>query len=348
MIYRNLEIQENIELGPLTTMKLGGKSKFFTTVKSENEAKIALEFAKKNDLPIFILGGGSNTLVRDEGFSGLTIKNEILEIKEEKSGDDKVRFELGAGENWDKFVRSAVLDKGLSGIEAMVFIPGTVGALPVQNVGAYGQEIADVFVSLRALNLESGELEEFSKEDCQFSYRDSIFRNEAFGRYFITSVVIDLNKDQPKSPFYKQVENYFNERNIDLEKVQAQDVLFAVEDIRKEKLPDPAEIASAGSFFKNAIIDRKKAEEIKERFGEKIPLFDLYNGKYKISTGWLIEKTGLKGKEFFGMRVHPKNALVLTNINAENFSDLEAARKKIIDEVKAAFGIEIEQEPLEI
>lgn len=342
------KIEENVNLAKLTTMNLGGNARFFATAQKNEDIIFLVDFAKQNQLPIFILGGGSNTLVHDEGFKGLVIKNEILGRKILHEDNRSVEFELGAGEDWNSFVKFAVLQEGLSGIEAMVSIPGTVGALPVQNVGAYGQEIADVFISLNALNLEKGVFEELSKEDCEFSYRDSIFRRSAAGKYFITSIKIKLSKLPPKGPFYAGVETYFQNNNIPTDNITAAQILNAVAKIRADKLPDPKLIPSAGSFFKNAIISGNKAQEIKSKYGDNLPLFDLKNGNYKISTGWLIDKSGLKGVEISGMKPHDKNALVLTNISANSFKDLASARQEIIKTVENKFGILIEQEPLEI
>lgn len=342
------KIEENVNLAKLTTMNLGGNARFFATAQKNEDIIFLVDFAKQNQLPIFILGGGSNTLVHDEGFKGLVIKNEILGRKILHEDNRSVEFELGAGEDWNSFVKFAVLQEGLSGIEAMVSVPGTVGALPVQNVGAYGQEIADVFISLNALNLEKGVFEELSKEDCEFSYRDSIFRRSAAGKYFITSIKIKLSKLPPKGPFYAGVETYFQNNNIPTDNITAAQILNAVAKIRADKLPDPKLIPSAGSFFKNAIISAKQADGLKDAYGDKIPLFDLNDGRYKISTGWLIDKAGLKDVELHGMCPHFKNALVLTNVSARNFNDLALAREEIKSIVKGKFGIEIEQEPLEI
>lgn len=348
MKYKSLIIEEDKKLAPMTTMKLGGNAKYFTVVNDKNQVQEAIDFAKLNDLEIFVLGGGSNILINDELFEGLVIKNEILGIRELYEDDSSIEFKINSGENWDDFVRMAVLERGLSGIEAMVFIPGTVGALPVQNVGAYGQEIGDVFMSLEAIEIATGQVINMQKEDCRFSYRDSIFRAEAAGKYFITSIRIILNKNYDKQDFYPAIKNYFKGQSIDLSDVTPKEILFAVEEIRRNKLPDPKVVASAGSFFKNAIIDKTKADALAEEYGNNIPLFDLKNGKFKMSSGWLIERAGLKGQQMYGMKVHDKNALVLTNISATDFSCLVAARADIIEAVKAKFDIELIQEPLEI
>lgn len=342
------EIKQTINLANYTTMKLGGAAKYFAVLNNESEIPELVDFAKNQSLPIFILGGGSNTIVGDAGFAGLVIKNNILGREIISEDETSVEFELGAGENWDEFVRYTVSQKDLSGAEAMVMIPGTVGALPIQNVGAYGQETSDIFVNLTAFNLETGEFEVLDAEACEFGYRDSIFRGHASGKYIITSVRLKLSKQPPTPPYYAAIEKYFTDKKIALEDLSVQQIMDAVIEIRSNKLPDPSEIASSGSFFKNAIITAQKAAELRQKFGENIPLFDLKNGDYKIATGWMIDQTGLRGEKINGMRPHPGNALVLTNISAKNYGDLAAARAKIQQKVFEKFDIKIEQEPLEI
>lgn len=344
----SLKIEENVNLAKLTTMKLGGNAKYFVRLEHKDQLGDMLDFARSNSLPIFVLGGGSNTIVGDAGFAGLVIRNEIMGQRIINEDDNLVEFELGAGENWDDFVRYTVLEKNLTGAEAMVMIPGTVGALPIQNVGAYGQEVSDIFIQLEAYDLKNDQFVTLSKSDCGFGYRDSIFRREAKDRYIIASVQLQLFKKDPTPPYYAGVEKYFADRKISLEGLKAKDIMEAVIEIRRNKLPDPSEIASSGSFFKNAIISQAKADELKQEFGDSIPLFSMDNGSYKIATGWLIDKVGVKGKMINGMRPHPGNALVLTNISAKNYGDLAAARAKIKDLVADRFNIEIEQEPLEI
>lgn len=343
-----LEIKQNLNLANYTTMKLGGAAKYFAELNDKAEISELVEFAKNHNLPIFILGGGSNTIVGDAGFGGLVIKNQILGREIIQEDETSIEFELGAGENWDDFVRYSVNEKNLSGAEAMVMIPGTVGALPIQNVGAYGQETSDIFVNLVAYNLETGEFETLDAEACEFDYRDSIFRSSASGKYIVTSVRLKLFKTPPTPPYYAAIEKYFADKNIALENLTVQEIMNAVIEIRSSKLPDPSEIASSGSFFKNAIISSKKAAELRQEFGENIPLFALENGYYKIATGWMIDQTGLRGEMINGMRPHPGNALVLTNISAKSYQDLADARAKIQQKVFAKFGIKIEQEPLEI
>lgn len=345
--FKNIQIQENINLGALTTMKLGGQAKFFTTVKNVEEIQTALDFAREKNLPILVLGGGSNLIVRDKGFGGIVLQNKILGVEEIADTPEHKIFKVGAGEIWDDFCRFAVAEQGLSGCESMVMIPGSVGALAVQNVGAYGQETAAILDSLEAINLETGTLEVLTAAQCRLGYRTSIFREEAAGKYFITSVNLRLNKEFIRpSNFYISIEDYFFTIQIDRQNVTPEQIMRAVIEIRSAKLPDPADIPSAGSFFKNVEFSKNEIQDFRAKFPEA-PVFE-ENGKFKVPTGWLIDAAGLRGQNFFGMRPHHTNALILTNLNAKNYADLAAARKKIVATVFEKFGIKIEQEPLEV
>jgi len=233
----------------------------------------------------------------------------------------------------------------LSGIEAMSMIPGTSGAAPIQNVGAYGQDISDTLVSLEAYDSQSGTIVVLQNKSCGFAYRHSIFRDEQKGRYVITSITLKLSKTSPSPPFYGSLQTYFDTHNIKI--FTQQSVREAVMAIRSEKLPDPAQRPNTGSFFKNTIVEDWQLTDIKKSFPD-VKVFDMGNGTSKIPTGWLIEQTGLKGSLMHGMRVHDKNALVLINESATGYDDLAAARDEIIGAVRDKFRIQIEQEPLEL
>ena len=339
-----MEIHTNIPLKNYTTMRLGGNARFMTEAHTPEEFAAIYRQAKSQSLPIFILGGGSNTIVHDEGYNGIVVRNRIpgFEIINDTPSDTTLR--IGAGENWDDVVRRTV-DMNLSGIEAMSAIPGTSGAAPVQNVGAYGQEIADTLVSVEAYDSTTDTFVILQNSDCGFSYRHSIFRGEAAGRYVITAIIIKLYKAAPQPPFYKAIEDYFAEHNTTIYTPQI--IRDAVIAIRTEKLPDPKLVANTGSFFKNAIVEDWQLNDLKKEYPD-IPSYDMSDGKYKIPTGWLIEQTGLKGKSMHGMRVHDKNALVLINESATSYQELAAARDEISGAVRDQFRITIEQEPLEI
>ncbi|HEX7483736.1 MAG TPA: UDP-N-acetylmuramate dehydrogenase [Candidatus Saccharimonadales bacterium] len=339
-----MEIHTNIPLKNYTTMRLGGNARFMTEVHTPEQVAEVYRNAKSQQLPVFILGGGSNLIVRDEGFNGLVIRNRIpgFEVIDDQAAHTTIR--IGAGENWDTVVKRSV-DLNLTGIEAMSAIPGTAGAAPVQNVGAYGQEIADTLISLDAYDSETDRFVSLLNADCGFSYRHSIFRGDAAGRYVITSITVKLYKSAPQPPFYKAIEDYFADHTITL--FTPQIIRDAVIAIRADKLPDPTITPNTGSFFKNAIVEDWQLTDLRKEYPD-IPTYDMPDGKYKVPTGWLIEQTGLKGTTTHGMRIHDKNALVLINESATSYQDLAAARDEVIGAVRDKFRITIVQEPLEI
>lgn len=340
----NMDVHTNIPLKNYTTMGMGGPAKFFVDARTKEEVQTVWKNAAAKQLPIFILGGGSNLIVKDEGFNGLVVRIKISGFEILSEDQSTTTIKIGAGENWDDVVKRSV-EMGLSGIEAMSGIPGAAGATPVQNVGAYGQEIADTLVSLEAYDSQTDQFVSLTNEQCGFSYRHSIFRGDAYGRYVITSISLKLYKSQPTPPFYEALQKYLDDNNITLYTHEA--IRDAVLAIRASKLPDVKDKRSAGSFFKNALIEEWQLTQLKAAHPD-IPNYDMGNGKFKIPTGWLIEKTGLKGQLLHGMRVHDGNALVLINESATSYADLAAARNEIIAKVRDTFQIYIEQEPLEL
>lgn len=339
-----MDVHTNIPLKNYTTMKLGGNARFMTEVHTPADVQEVCRNATAQKLPIFILGGGSNVIVRDDGFNGIVVRNRIpgFEVVADEAGATTIK--IGAGENWDETVKKTV-DMNLSGIEAMSAIPGTAGAAPVQNVGAYGQEIADTLISLEAYDIQEDRFVSLEASDCGFSYRNSIFRSTAAGRYVILSITIKLSKVSPQPPFYAAVQTYLDEHKITIYTPQI--IRDAVTDIRKNKLPDPTVTPNTGSFFKNAIVEDWQLADLKKEYPD-IPTYDMPDGRFKVPTGWLIEQAGLKGQTLHGMRVHDKNALVLINESAKSYADLAAARDEIIGAIRDKFRIMIEQEPLEI
>lgn len=339
-----MEIHTNIPLKNFVTMRLGGNARFMTDVRSIDEIIAIIDRAAAQNLPFYILGGGSNTIVYDEGFDGIVIRNRIMgqEILSETPSEVSIR--VGAGEQWDEFVKKTV-DMRLTGIEALSGIPGTVGAAPVQNIGAYGQEVAETIVSLDAYDTQSKTLVSLSNDDCRFSYRNSIFRDTEMGRYIITFVTFRLYKSAPQPPFYEAVQRYLDEHTITIYTPQV--IRDAVLAIRTDKLPDPKLKPNNGSFFKNAIIEDWQLTDLRETYPD-IPTYNMPDGRYKVPTGWLIEQAGFKGQLLHGIRVHDKNALVLINESATSFADLASARDEIAGKIRDTFRILIEQEPLEI
>lgn len=339
-----MDIHTNIPLKNYTTMKLGGSARFMTDALTPEDVQNICHNAKAQNLPIFILGGGSNTIVRDEGFNGIVIRNRIPGFTTTEDTPASATLRIGAGENWDSVVARAV-DMNLVGIEALSNIPGTAGAAPVQNIGAYGQELSDTLEFVDAYDTETDTFVALSAADCGLSYRHSIFRGDASGRYVITAITLKLYKSLPLPPFYKALEDYFAAHNITI--FTPQSIRDAVIAIRADKLPDPTKQPNTGSFFKNAIVEDWLLNDLKQTYPD-IPTYDMPDGTYKVPTGWLIEQTGLKGQTLHGMHVHDKNALVLINESATSYADLAEARDEIITAVRDKFRITIEQEPLEI
>jgi len=339
-----MDIHTNIPLKNLTTMRLGGPARFFAEAHTPEELQEVYRNAQVKQIPVFVLGGGSNVVAQDAGYQGLILRMRILGFEIVKDDLYSTAIKIGAGEVWDSVVARTV-QMSLSGIEAMSAIPGTTGAAPVQNIGAYGQEVSETLTSLEAYDTSNDTFVTLQHDECDFNYRHSIFRGSEQGRYIITSVTLELSKNQPSPPFYDSLQSYIDEHSIQL--ITHQSIRDAVIDIRKDKLPDPAVKASAGSFFKNTLVEQWKLTEIQKNYPE-VKAYDMGNGTFKISTGWLIEKCGFKGQLIHGMRVNEKNCLVLINESATGYSDLAEARDEIIDKVRDTFQVQIEQEPLEI
>lgn len=339
-----MDVMTNISLKQYTTMKLGGEARYMATADSASDVVSLYRNARKENLPIFVLGGGSNVITHDEVFEGIVLLNKIKGFEVISETDETTDVKIGAGEVWDEVVEKAI-ELGLQGIEAMSGIPGTAGAAPVQNVGAYGQEIADTLISLEAYDSKTDTIVTISADECDFSYRNSIFRDKEKGRYCILNITLRLNKAEPKPPYYASLQRYIDEN--DIREVNLSVIRVAVLNIRSEKLPDPAELPSAGSFFKNALVEKWKLEELQREYSD-IPNYAMSDGRYKIPTGWLIDKAGLRGYRSHGMRVYEKNALVLVNDSATGYDDLAAIREEIVQIVFDKFGIKIEQEPLEL
>lgn len=339
-----MDVMTNISLKQYTTMKLGGEARYMATADSASDVVSLYRNARKENLPIFVLGGGSNVITHDEVFEGIVLLNKIKGFEIISETDETTDVKIGAGEVWDEVVEKAI-GLGLQGIEAMSGIPGTAGAAPVQNVGAYGQEIADTLISLEAYDSKTDTIVTISADECDFSYRNSIFRDKEKGRYCILNITLRLNKAEPKPPYYASLQRYIDEN--DIREVNLSVIRVAVLNIRSEKLPDPAELPSAGSFFKNALVEKWKLEELQKEYSD-IPNYAMSDGRYKIPTGWLIDKAGLRGYRSHGMRVYEKNALVLVNDSATGYDDLAAIREEIVQIVFDKFGIKIEQEPLEL
>ena len=297
-------------------------------------------WAVSEGLPVFALGEGSNIVVSDAGVGGLVIKVGLLGYDIVAEDAQFVSVRVGAGEHWDGVVARAVAE-GLSGIEAMSMIPGTTGAAPVQNAGAYGQEIADTLVELEAYDLTAAEFVTLAKADCGFSYRMSAFKGALKGRYIIVGVTLRLSKAAPAEPTYDRLKRYLEEQRITHPTLQQ--IRDGVMAVRRRILPDPSVVPNSGSFFKNPIVDTAKVTQLREAYPD-IPTYE-FEGRYKLAAGWLLEQCGFKGAEHFGLQMHTHHALVITNPNDAGFANLERLVELIATTVKAKFDVALEPEP---
>lgn len=327
-----MKIQENISLALYTTFKIGGQAKFFCLVKNENEIEEAIDFAKKNSLSFFFLGAGSNLLISDSGFEGLVIKSELKGISID--GDLVTAY---SGEDWDSFVEYC-LNKGLYGLENLSLIPGTVGASPVQNIGAYGVEVSDFIDMVRVYDSREDRFIELDNSQCQFAYRDSVFKNQK-GRYFVISVTFKLHKEDKPNITYKDLSNYFADKTP-----TAQEVRNAVIEIRTNKLPNWKEWGTAGSFFKNPILPVQKYLELKHQYPD-LPGFPDCDGNVKVSLAWILDKVcNAKSLSFGNAFIYEKQALVIVTKPNAKAEEVIALSKQIQDLVFNKTGITIEAE----
>ena len=321
-------------------MRLGGPARYVIEIERPEELPDAYGFADAYHLPTFVLGYGANTIGHDEGFPGVIIISRMKGIFETPTADG-VQLKVMSGEYWDDVVAYAA-SKSLTGIEGLSLIPGLTGAAPVQNIGAYGQEISDTLESIDVYDTTTSSFTTLSKSDLHFGYRQSILNTTESGRYFVISITLDLKYGQMSHPLYRSIEKYLSEHAItDLSPASIRSAVIA---IRQSKLPDPLTEASAGSFFKNIFLD-EAATEVCESKG--YPVHRTPSGG-KLNSGWLIEHAGLSGKTFHGIRVSPKASLVLINDSATSYADLAAARDAIISKVYDTYGFWLEQEPVEL
>ncbi|HEY9114914.1 MAG TPA: UDP-N-acetylmuramate dehydrogenase, partial [Bacteroidales bacterium] len=301
-------ILQDICLKPFTTLGVKVRAKTLIAISLVEDLRELKSQGKLDNQQVMILGEGSNVLF-SKHYEGLILLNQIRGHEVIEETDEHVFLKINGGENWSRLVDFAVA-KNWGGVENLSLIPGTAGAAPIQNIGAYGVELQDVFDSLTAFDLKTGELVKFNKESCEFGYRDSIFKTKFPGRYFITDITLKLVKKPIPNLEYAPLKAEFNGRTPG--SISILEISDAVKKIRRSKLPDPSKIGNAGSFFKNPFVSEDKMNELKILFPE-IPVYSTSDGNYKLAAGWLIEQCGWKGKRIGDAGVHEKQALVLVN-----------------------------------
>jgi len=334
----NLEIIENFSLKEYNTFGVDVRARYFIAIQNEGELVELFSTDRFSLLPKLILGGGSNVLFTKD-FEGLVIFINIKGIEYEKK-NDLVQVNVAGGEVWNDLVQFCVKE-GFGGVENLSLIPGTVGASPVQNIGAYGVELQDVFLSCRAFDTKSKIFVKFKKEDCQFSYRSSIFKQEAKARYIIVSVTLELRIHAVLNTSYGAIEAELQHRAI--EKPTIKDIAHVVSDIRVKKLPDPATIGNAGSFFKNPLVEISFFRQLKSNFVD-IVYFPIDDGYVKLAAGWLIDHCGWKGVRVGNTGTWKNQALVLVNYGNATGSEIYELSEAIISSVYTKFGIKLERE----
>lgn len=342
-IIRLMHILENVDLRLYSTMRLGGRAHWLAEARKEQDVKDLAGWAKQKQVPFIVIGQGSNIVWRDEGFEGLIIVNQIKGIEVLSEDDAGTTVRIGAGEIWDEAVAWSV-NRNMSGIEFLSRIPGLAGGAPVQNIGAYGAELADVLKEVAVFDTQSEAFETVLAKGCEFAYRTSRFKTADKSRFAILNITLKLKKSNPDPPFYESLENYFKEH--DIHEPTPRTIREAVTEIRKIKLPNPSVVANNGSFFTNPIVNASKSEELEQKYPD-IKSWPTKDGKVKLSAGWMVEQAGFKDvhDDQTGMGTWWGSALVMVNEKAQKTADLLAFKQKILDEVNEMFGITLQQEP---
>ncbi|MCD9188844.1 MAG: UDP-N-acetylmuramate dehydrogenase [Pyrinomonadaceae bacterium] len=342
---KTIQVQENISLAPFTTLKIGGKARLFVKAESEKQVVSAVKFAVENDFDLFVLGGGSNVLISDKGFDGLVLQIALRGIEFGTEKDGIVKVKACAGEDWDEFVKVCV-EKNLQGLECLSGIPGLIGGTPVQNVGAYGQEVAETISTVRVFDRKSGELLELSNADCKFSYRTSIFNSTEKNRFIVLAVTFLLRQNGEPKIVYKDLREHFSGKTPDLSEAR-----IAVLQIRSAKsmVIDENDVnsRSAGSFFKNPIVSKEKLEKIKESFNVEVPFFSVDADNVKIPAAWLIENAGFyKGFRKGNIGLSENHPLAIVNFGEAGSEDVIELKNLIQQNVREKFGIALIPEPV--
>ena len=335
-----MHLLEHIPLAPYTTFRIGGPARFFTEAVSESDILEAIDFARSRGLPLFVLGGGSNLLVSDEGFPGVVLRIALKGIDPQRD-----IFRVAAGEEWDAFV-SRVVAEDYAGIECLAGIPGSVGGTPVQNVGAYGQEVAETVIAVRVIDLNSLEIKELGPKECDFAYRRSIFNSTERGRYIVTRVDYGLTKNGSPSLSYADLQKHFGA----LAKPSLAEVSACVRSIRRGKgmliVEGDLDCRSAGSFFKNPVVSTEHYARMAKLAGG-VPGYSVGDGLIKLPAAWLVEQTGFhKGYVLGYAGISSRHALALINRGKAKAADILTLRDRIVASVEQQFGIRLEPEPV--
>ncbi|HKI77915.1 MAG TPA: UDP-N-acetylmuramate dehydrogenase [Ignavibacteriaceae bacterium] len=333
-----MKVLENYSLKQSNTFRINAIARFFVEVNTSDELLYVITNKKFSEMSKLMLGSGSNVLFSGD-YNGIIIKNSISGINIVNENERFISICVGAGEIWHDLVLYCI-NKNIGGIENLSLIPGTVGAAPMQNIGAYGQEVKDVFESLSGYYL-NGEKDIFNKEECRFGYRDSIFKKELKNRFVITNVTLRLSKNPELNLEYGTIIEEL--KKLEITNPSVKDVSDVICKIRKSKLPDPQKIGNAGSFFKNPVIDSEKFNDLKQEFPDLIG-YNIKNNKVKLAAGWLIESCGWKGKRVGNTGSHIKQALVLVNYGNATGEEILNLAAKIKSSVKEKFDVELEEE----
>lgn len=334
-----MNLQADFSLKNLNTFGINVKARFFTEVHSVTELQQVIENEKHKGLKILVLGGGSNILFTKD-FDGLIILNRILGIQVSNETEENILISAGSGENWHQFVLHT-LQLNAGGLENLSLIPGCLGAAPIQNIGAYGVEIKDTFHSLEAVSVTNGTVRTFTKQECEFGYRDSIFKRNEKGKYIITGVTFQLSKTPVLHMSYGAITQELEKQHIANPTIK--DISNAVIAIRQSKLPDPREIGNAGSFFKNPEVENKIVAALKINYPDLVA-YPVSAHSSKLAAGWLIENCGWKGKRVGNVGMHEKQALVLVNYGNATGEELIAHARRVQESVKEKFGVLLEME----
>jgi UDP-N-acetylmuramate dehydrogenase len=344
-------LQENVPLAPLTTFRIGGPARFLIEAESPSHVEEAVTFARSRNLPLFVLGGGSNLVIADAGWPGVVLKISIAGI-EQRPGqyEGKILFDAGAGESWDRFVSHAVA-AGCAGVECLSGIPGSVGGTPVQNVGAYGQEVSETIDSVEAFDLKDGQVRELCGEACGFSYRSSIFNTTDRGRFIILRVTYALTPGGSPHLVYADLKRHFEQTVKSSTLAETREAVRAIRALKGMLIvPDDPDCQSAGSFFKNPVLTDSEHEDLQKRAAQKglaLPSYPALETKKKVSAAWLVEKSGFaRGYDVGHVGISSKHALAIVNRGGATATEVLKLKDEIQQRVYEIWGVKLEPEPV--